>query len=127
MPWFSNLSMQFVKFSMIGVMNCVITYGIYCLLLFLNFHYMAALIIAFIFGLLSSYFWNKYWVFASGHHFKRDLPRFITVYMSMLAINAALLPIFVEYLKIDPRIAQLFFLMFLPLLSFLGLKYWSFK
>jgi putative flippase GtrA len=119
--------MQFVKFSIIGAMNTIIGYGIFYFLLFLNFHYMAALAISFIFGLLNSYFWNKYWVFVSGHHFKRELPRFIIVYVSTLLINAALLPIFVEYLKIDPRIAQLFFLIFLPLLTFLGLKYWSFK
>jgi len=127
MPWIYNISVQFIKFAIIGASNTIIGYGMYYILLYLKFHYLAALVISFLLGLINSYFWNKYWVFTSEHHFKRELPRFVVVYALTLALNAALLPVFVEILKIDPRIAQLFFLLFLPMLTFLGLKYWGFR
>jgi putative flippase GtrA len=126
MPWLFNISVQLIKFAIIGAANTVIGYGIFYALLYLKFHYLTALLISFVIGLLNSYFWNKYWVFPSEHHFKRELPRFIIVYAATLVINAALLPVFVEILKIDPEIAQLFFLFFLPLFTFVGLKFWSF-
>jgi len=127
MPWLYNISAEFIKFALVGVLNTIVGYGIYYLLLYLKFHYIAALFISFLFGVLNSYFWNKYWVFLSSHHFKKELPRFVIVYVATLVINAALLPVFVELLKIDPRIAQLFFLVFLPFITFIGLKYWSFR
>ena len=127
MPWLYSISVEFIKFAMVGVSNTVIGYGMYYILLYLKFHYLPALVISFLLGLMNSYFWNKYWVFTSEQHFKRELPRFVVVYALTLALNAALLPVFVEVLKIDPRIAQLFFLLFLPILTFLGLKYWGFR
>jgi len=127
MVWLYNISLEFFKFALVGVLNTVIGYGMYYILLHLKFHYLPALIISFMLGLMNSYFCNKYWVFTSEQHFKRELPKFIIVYTATLSINAILLPVFVEVLKIDPRIAQLFFLLFLPILTFLGLKYWGFR
>jgi putative flippase GtrA len=126
MPWLFNISVQLIKFAVIGAANTVIGYGIFYALIHFHFHYLFALLASSVFGITNSYFWNKYWVFTSEHHFKRELPRFIIVYLGSLMINAALLPVFVEMLKIDPTIAQLFFLFFLPLFTFAGLKYWSF-
>ena len=127
MPWSNNLSVEFIKFALIGVLNTLVGYGIYYLLLCLKFHYLAALLISFLFAVLNSYFWNKYWVFSSSHHFKKELPRFVIVYVATLAINIVFLPVFVELLKMDPRIAQLFFFIFLPIITFIGLKYWGFR
>ena len=127
MPWSNNLSVEFIKFALIGVLNTLVGYGIYSLLLCLKFHYLAALLISFLFAVLNSYFWNKYWVFSSSHHFKKELPRFVIVYVATLAINIVFLPVFVELLKMDPRIAQLFFFIFLPIITFIGLKYWGFR
>jgi putative flippase GtrA len=127
MPWLYNISVQFIKFALVGVLNTIVGYGIYYLLLYFKFHYLAALLISFLFGVLNSYFWNKYWVFLSSHHFNKELPRFVIVYVVTLVINASLLPVFVELLKMDPRIAQLFFLFFLPIITFIGLKYWGFR
>jgi len=122
-----NTSIEFLKFSVVGIFNTVAGYAIYYVLLFYHLHYLAALLISYIFGILNNYYLNRYWVFASEHHFKRELPRFIIVFSANILLNVALLPVFVELLKFDPRIAQLFLQLCLAMLTFLGLKFWSFQ
>jgi len=123
---FFAMSEQLIRFAIIGVLNTVIGYGVYYLLLFLRVHYMIAAVASFVFGTLNSFIWNKLWVFRSPNRPHAELPKFVAVYLATLCINLIFLPVLVEGLKIDPRIAQLFFIFILPLFTFLGHKYWSF-
>jgi len=119
-------SMQFVKFGLVGVLNTIIGYGIFYFLVFIKVHYLISLVTSFAISVLNSYGWNRLWVFASHGNHLVEFPKFISVYLITLAINFVLLPIFVEFFKFDPKVAQLFFVFFLPVVTFLGFKYWSF-
>lgn len=122
-----EVSLQFFRFSVIGVMNTVVGYGAYYLLLYLNVNYMLAAAISTVIGILNSFLWNKVWVFRATGSSLAEVIKFSAVYIGGLVINLLFLPVLVEGLHIDPRIAQLFFLLILPFLTFFGLKYWSFK
>ncbi len=118
---------QTLKFAVVGVLNTIIGYGIYYLLLKLNLYYIFALLIAHILGAVNSYLWNKYWTFASKKKSFVELLRFISVYIVTFISNLALLAIFVEKLMIDKAIGGFLSLMIVTILSFFGHKLWTFS
>jgi len=117
---------QIIKFSLVGVLNTVIGYGVFFISsLYIN--YLLALIFSHIVGVIHSFIWNKYWVFRSSKNKIREFLKFYSVYGVMLLINIAMLYYFVSILNISPQISQLILLPFLTILTYTGHKYWSFK
>ncbi len=125
-------SKQFLRFSLIGVFNFVITYFVYLLLLNgLNFHYFWALTLSHIIAVFHSYFWNRFWSFQSKDKYSKEILSFFTVYTFGFLLNLILLPLLVEIVKLKPGPAQLIPLIFITLVNlffnFLGLKFWTFR
>jgi putative flippase GtrA len=119
-------SEQIIKFSMVGVLNTLIGYGVFFIFsIYIN--YLLALFVSHIIGVIHSFFWNKYWVFRSSKNKIREFLKFYSVYFVMLVLNIALLTYFVSILNISPQISQLIILPFLTILTYTGHKYWSFK
>jgi len=117
---------QIIKFSLAGVLNTLVGYGVFFIAsMYIN--YLVALIIAHIVGVTHSFFWNKYWVFRSSKNKIREFLKFYSVYGIMLLINIAMLYYFVSILNVSPQISQLIILPFLTILTYTGHKYWSFK
>jgi putative flippase GtrA len=116
---------QFIKYSFVGVLNTVISYVAFFILV--NYaQYLIALGCAHFIGVINSYVWNHSWVF----HRRRsivDFVKFNAVYIIAFAVNAAALVICVEFLKLEPRLAQLGLIPLVLVISFTGNKYWSFK
>ena len=54
---------QFVKFSIVGVSNTVISEGVYAVLIFFRMHYLPASFIGFALSVLNAYYWNNRFVF----------------------------------------------------------------
>ena len=52
---------QFFKFSLVGILNAIVSYGTFLFLLN-DLNYMISLIISHFVGVTNSYIWNKYWV-----------------------------------------------------------------
>jgi len=117
---------QIIKFSLVGVLNTLVGYGVFFILsMYIN--YLLALIFSHIVGVIHSFIWNKYWVFRSSKNKIREFLKFYSVYGVMLLINIAMLYYFVSILNISPQISQLIILPFLTILTYTGHKYWSFK
>jgi len=125
-----NLTLfQLSKFGFVGVLNTIIGYGLFILIL--NYtNYLIALIIAHLIGVTHSFVWNKYWIFKSrGIGMGAGLYEFIkfnSVYAGVFITNAIVLVISVNILNADPRISQLIALPIITIISFTGHKYWSF-
>jgi putative flippase GtrA len=115
---------QLVKFSAVGVLNTIIGYGAF--FIFLNYtSYLIALAFATVIGVTNSYVWNHNWVFQH----RRSILEFIKfnfVYIVAFLFNAGALLLCVEFLKLDPRLAQLALIPLVTIISFTGHKYWSF-
>lgn len=116
---------QFIKYSFVGVLNTVIGYVAFFILV--NYaQYLIALGCAHIIGVTNSYAWNHNWVF----HRRISIVEFVkfnAVYIVAFAANAGALVLCVDYLKLEPRLAQLGLIPLVLVISFTGNKYWSFK
>jgi putative flippase GtrA len=116
---------QFIKYSFVGVLNTVIGYVAF--FISVNYvQYLIALGCAHIIGVINSYVWNHSWVF----HHRRSVVEFVkfnAVYFIAFAANAGALVLCVDFLKLEPRLAQFILIPLVLVISFTGNKYWSFK
>jgi putative flippase GtrA len=116
---------QFIKYSFVGVLNTVVGYGAFFILV--NYvQYLIALGCATIIGVANSYVWNHNWVF----HHRSSIVEFIkfnAVYIIAFTANAGALVLCVDFLKLEPRLAQFILTPLVLVISFTGNKYWSFK
>ena len=117
---------QLSKFSFVGILNTIVGYGAF--FIFLTwFNYLLSLIISHIIGVTHSYVWNKYWTFKSDGTQINEFVRFNSVYVIVFVVNALTLIFLVDTLNFNPKIAQLFVLPIITIISFTGHKYWSFS
>lgn len=117
---------QAVRFVLVGILNTIVGYGAFFILLN-YFDYLAALLVSYGVGILHSFLWNKYWTFRSGGVRIAEFLKFNSVYVLSLVVNAAALAALVEVLRLDPKLGQLLLLPVTTLISYLGHKYWSFR
>jgi putative flippase GtrA len=117
---------QLFKFSFVGILNTIVGYGAFCILLTWC-NYMVSLIISHIIGVTHSYVWNKYWTFKTKKIGIKEFVKFNSVYVIVFVVNAIALFFLVGTLNFNPRIAQLFVLPIITIISFTGHKYWSFS
>ncbi len=117
---------QLSKFLLVGILNTVVGYLIFFVLVgFMN--YMIATVAGHFLAVTHSYIWNRFWVFPSKNHPVTEFIKFNFVYLFVLLENLILMPIFVAGLGIDPRIAALLCIPITTLISFFGHRYLSFK
>ncbi len=64
---------QIAKFCIVGILNTVVGYGAFFILVN-YFYYLLALLIAHIIGVIHSFFWNKYWIFGTQIDQHRGVP-----------------------------------------------------
>jgi putative flippase GtrA len=120
---------QFTKFSLVGLLNTAIHYGVFfCLYRFMGVHHLIASGIGFCFAVTNSYLINKYWTFKSrASDVRREFTKFLIVNLLSLSVNLASMAILVELLSIHPPIAQFVAIGFTLLVNFLGNKFWTFR
>lgn len=76
---------QFILFLFIGVINTLFGYAVFCLFIWLNFHYTIALLIATCLGVIFNFKTIGSVVFKS--HNNRLILRFFLVYMIIYAVS----------------------------------------
>jgi len=120
---------QFAKFSVIGVFNTGIHYGIFLLLFRVGgVFYLLASTIGYCAGLINSFVLNRSWTFPStGVRKEIEFAKFVVVNIVALLINVGMLKCFVGYLNIVPEVGQLLAIGFSMTANFLGNKFWSFQ
>lgn len=119
---------QFIKFSLVGVSNTLLSLAIYYILILFEVNYILANTIAFIISVLNSYIWNNRFVFrkrVSGH--LKPLLKTYIAYGSTFILTTGLMYIMIEKLGITQLIAPLINLVITFPLNFLINKFWAFK
>jgi putative flippase GtrA len=119
-------SQPIAKFLGVGLLNTVVGYAIYAILILLNVSYLAALLMATIAGVTFNYFSIGRLVFKSrgGLHV---LARFITVYGLVYVVNATGLAVLIKHLQVGPYIGQALCVPLSVVLSWLLMNYWVYK
>ena len=118
---------QVYRFISVGILNFIVGYSLYYLLLFINIYYVLALFISHMIAVINSYIWNKKWTFKSKDNSRKEVLKFVSVYIGTFLINLLMLALFVEKLMLDPKTGQVFALGIVAIISFFGNKYWSFR
>ena len=132
--------MQFVKFSLVGVSNTIISYVLYAASLLVlkkwnmrgTYNYLLAQIVAFVLSVLWSFYWNNKMVFRTEQGQSRSLWRsLIKTYISYsftgLFLSSILLVLWVQVLGISEFIAPIINLLISVPLNFIINKFWAFK
>lgn len=129
---------EFIKFSIVGTTNTIVSYLIYSvsLLIFKYFNlipaydYLLALTLSFVLSVLWSFYFNMSFVF-SGQRKGSIASALIKTYVSYgltgLLLSGILLSVLVEVFFISDFIAPLVVLVITVPLNFLLNKFWSFK
>lgn len=117
---------QIIQFCGVGILNTIVGYGAFFLLV--NYlYYLLALLLAHIIGVIHSFLWNKYWVFKTKKFDLIEFIKFNLIYAVVFIVNAIALFVSVDIIHVDPKIAQLVLLPVITLVSFFGQKLWTFK
>lgn len=120
---------QFIKFSLVGLLNTAIHYGVfYGLFQYMGVPYLLASGIGFFLAVTNSYLINKHWTFKSkGVANSRQFTKFMIVNLVSLSINLAGMTILVELFNMYPPIAQILTIGFTLIVNFAGNKLWTFR
>ena len=117
---------QIIKFCGIGILNAIVSYGTFFLLV-IYLYYLVALLIAHIIGVINSFLWNKYWVFKTKKFNLWEFIKFNLIYAIIFIVNAISLFVCVDIINMDPIFAQLLLLPIITGVSFFGQKLWTFN
>lgn len=120
---------QIFRFGIVGCLNTVITIGIFTLLhQVLGVFYLISSIIGYTFGIINSFFWNKYWTFKRPENkITKEFPKFLVLNLVGLGLNSVFITVFVEIIKIAPLPGQFLAILFVFTVNFIGSKFWVFK
>jgi Predicted membrane protein len=119
---------QEFRFIIVGVINTIVGYGSYFILVkTIGIYYLLAQILSYIIGTTNSYLWNKFFTFKSSKKSISEVLRFISVYVVSLLINLGLLKMLVDYIGVDETIAGIPTLFVTTLVSYFGHRFFSFR
>jgi len=123
----NNDVIKFIKFSIVGISNTVVSLvSFYLLFEFLGIYYIFASTIGYFMGLANSYFWNLRWTFKHKHSTK-ILIKFIIVNILALVFKLITISILVETFNISELYSEVLAMIFAIVINFGGNRYWTFK
>lgn len=97
--------MQFVKFGLVGVLNTLISEGLYVIIVFFGGHYLVASLVGFVISVLNAYYWNSKYVFKEKPEEKRvwwkALLKTYAAYIGGYLLNVVLLILWIDIVKIS--------------------------
>lgn len=128
-PLLRLLRRQQVAYLVVGGLNTAVGLGLFALTHWLFgevIGYMGSLVVGYCLATLVAFALHRRFVFRVEGHLARDLARFIGVHVSSLALNAVLLPLFVEVAGLGPLVAQTVATGLTVVLNYFAHRYFSF-
>lgn len=122
-----NAVIQFIKFSIVGFSNTVISLFVYYVLLWLECNYLIANTMSWIISVFNAFYWNNKYVFKNENTWIKALIRTYISYGFSFILGSVLLIVLIEFLKVSDVIAPLIILVITIPLNFLMNKFWTFK
>jgi len=130
MKWKSHkdryLNQKLVKFLGVGLINTLVGYSIYAILIAANISYFLALFVATITGVTFNYFSIGRLVFKSSGGLV-IYGKFIATYVLIYFVNAIGLELIIKNLDANPYLGQVLCVPPSVLLSWILMNYWVFK
>jgi len=114
------------RFIAVGLLNTVVGYAIYGILILLNVPYLAALLVSTIAGVIFNYFSIGRLVFKSRGG-RVVFVKFIAAYGVVYCINAVALEVLIKHFQFNPYIGQALCVPLSVIISWLLMNYWVYK
>ena len=119
---------QPVRFLLVGTGGYVVNLGAFALLVAAGTPYVAASILSYLLSNALMYLGNRYFTFRLGHDgFWGAYLRYVVVGLVVVALNAAILAVLVEFASIDEIVAQGLSLLAVTPVAFVLFKRWTFQ
>ncbi|GGE24459.1 hypothetical protein GCM10011390_49850 [Aureimonas endophytica] len=116
------------RFLVVGALSTVINYGVFYALLLVGTDYILAAAIGFLTGVAAGYGLNKRWTFGvSAPSSLRLVVSYWLVYGISLVCGLLFIRGLVEFLGIDPRLANLAAIVLTTCTNFLGTRFLVFR
>lgn len=131
--------LQFVKFTMVGFSNVIVSYGIYLVFFLLfqeagilpNFDYLIAQWIGYVLSIFWSFYWNRLYVFAAGQGkvpwYSALLKSFIAYSFTGIFLNGILSVFWVRAVCMPKIIVPVINLIINVPINFILNKFWAFR
>jgi putative flippase GtrA len=123
------LKSQIMLFFIVGSTATVINYLVfYTFLEFFHIMYIVSSVTGYMAGVLFSYYLNfKYTFSAEKDVIFKKMPIYISVYLLSLLLSSLLLYILVDYLKLAPKLSNIFAILQSSVTNYLGCRYIVFR
>ena len=121
---FLNLSQ--IKFLGVGLLNTLVGYSIYAVLISFKLPYLTALFLVTILGVTFNYFTLGRLVFVSKGGLA-VFAKFVITYIVVFMLNALALNVLIATFQLGPYISQALFVPFGVSFSWILMNYWVFK
>lgn len=123
--------MQFVMFGLVGFSNTVISYSVYCILVFIGVNQYVASISGFFASVINAFYWNNNFVFRKEEYEERSsvkafIKLLVCYAVTGLVLQNILLWLCTDKFGINPYIAPIIILFITIPLNFVLNKFWSF-
>jgi putative flippase GtrA len=118
------------RYLIIGGVNTVFSFAVFTLLIVVAeplLHYLGVLVTAHVITTFTGYLTQRTFVFRAKGRFWRDLPRFWSVYLCALGLNAVGLTLLIEVAGIPVLVAQAVITVALAVATFFAHKHFSFR
>ncbi len=123
-------TIQFAKFCIVGVLNNLIYYITYFVLIKLDTYYILANIIGFTVSVFNSFYWNNKYVFGSDEKrvwWKTLMKTYISYAGTGILLSNVMLVLFVEIMRVPAIIAPLISLVVTIPVNYVVNKYWAYR
>ncbi|MHA7964785.1 GtrA family protein [Paenibacillus sp. CAU 1782] len=129
---------QLFKFGLVGVLNTLIDFAVFTLLIVMSVHYALAQPVAYLAGMVNSYYMNRAFTFsarkrgqeisvpaARGGDWGRKL-RFLIWNLVMLGLSVGLIALATEVAGLHEMVSKVLVTGLIVVLNFVGSKLWVF-
>jgi len=118
---------KFIKFSLVGVVNTVVFYSIYYILLQLGILYAISLTVGNVIAIFNSYILNKFFTFKTKGKSLKETIKFFMVAGAQYLFNLLIVHICVSLIGISAELAGLIAISLSVFASYFGHKIWTFR
>lgn len=124
--------LQFIKFSIVGVSNTMVSLAIYYLFLWINSRlYLLGNVMGWIISVANAFYWNNKYVFGqkseSGAALLKKLGKTYLCYGATFLLSTVMLYLEVDVFGLSTVLSPLFNLLVTIPLNFLLNKFWAFQ
>ena len=124
----NNDLITLIRFSIVGVGNTLVNWGIFFILNAFGVYYIISNIIAYIIATINSYIWNSLWVFKyrQGLNINTSV-KFFILNLVGLTVNTTIMYILVDILNFNKFIALVIASVLVVMMNYTINKLWVFK